>query len=68
MTLPSHEGDSNRLRGTGSPAVIEMRSCPQDGDYLDDCSVDFSEAAALSELTEVPQETANIRVKTGADA
>lgn len=25
MTLPSLEGDSNRLRGTGSPAVIELR-------------------------------------------
>lgn len=24
MTLPSLEGDSNRLRGTGSPAVIEL--------------------------------------------
>lgn len=24
MTLPSLEGDSNRLWGTGSPAVIEL--------------------------------------------
>jgi hypothetical protein len=68
MTLPSLEGDSNRLRGTGSPAVIEMRTCQQDGDYSESCSVDCSNPAALSDHILAPQHTANTHVKMGADA
>lgn len=68
MTLPSLEGDSNRLRGTGSPAVIEMRPCRQDGDYSESCSVDGSVLAAQNAPIQAIKHTANTHVKMGADA